>query len=307
MSAVVGPVSAAVEPLVLVVGDVIDDVIVRPLAPTAYGTDTPASIEATPGGSGANQAVWLAAGGTRVRFVGRVGAADLDRQRRALTEAGVEARLVADAAAPTGTIVILVAPDGERTMYTDRGANLRLCADDLPDAVLDGVAALHLSGYALFDPEVRAAVLDLVDRARRRGLPVSIDPSSTGFLATVGPADFLDWVAGTDVLFPNLDEGRLLSGEDDPAAVAAALLEHVPLVALTLGADGAIVAARGTAPVEVPAVDVEVVDTTGAGDAFCGAFLGAWLAGADPTGAAERGVAAAAGAVRALGARPNHR
>jgi sugar/nucleoside kinase (ribokinase family) len=292
------------DPLVLVVGDVIDDVIVRPQGPTAAGTDTPATIDAVPGGSGANQAVWLAASGARVRFVGRVGAPDLERHDRVLRDAGVEAWLVPDDAAPTGRIVILVDAAGERTMYTDRGANRGLCAEDLPDAVLDGVAAVHLSGYALFDPGPRRAVLDLLHRATARGLPVSIDPSSTGFLAEVGPDAFLEWVAGCGLVFPNLDEARMLTGTSEVEAAAERLLARVPVVVVTMGADGAFVADRERrthiAAVPVPGV----VDTTGAGDAFCGAFLASWLADRDAVGAAERGVVAGARAVGVAGARP---
>lgn len=301
------PPSATTAPLVLVVGDVIDDLIVRPRGPIAHGTDTAAAIEATPGGSGANQAVWLAAAGTRVRFVGRVGAPDLERHARVFREAGVEARLVADGEASTGRIVILVEAAGERTMFTDRGANRRLSVDDLPDPVLDGVTALHLSGYALFDPGPRAAVLDLVRRATERGLPVSVDPSSVGFLAAAGPEVFLGWVARAQVLFPNFDEGRLLTGSSEPETIVERLLERAPIVALTLGAEGALVATReGTT--HTPTVPVpEVVDTTGAGDAFCGAFLASWLVDRDVVVAAELGVRAGARAVTAPGARPSVR
>jgi sugar/nucleoside kinase (ribokinase family) len=292
-------------PLVLVVGDVIDDLIVRPLGPTAYGTDTPASIDAVPGGSGANQAVWLAEGGARVRFVGRVGAPDLERHAQVFRDAGVEPVLLLDDELPTGRIVILVDPSGERTMYTDRGANRGLRVGDLSDAVLDGVAALHLSGYALFDAGPRAAVLDLMARANARGLPVSIDPSSTGFLTEVGPAAFLEWVTDAEVLFPNLDEARLLTGATDAAIAAERLLESVPVVAITMGADGALVATRRDGATRVAAVPVtEVIDTTGAGDAFCGAFLASWLVDREVVAAAELGVAAGGRAVTVSGARP---
>jgi sugar/nucleoside kinase (ribokinase family) len=291
-------------PLVLVVGDVIDDVIVRPLAPIVRDSDTPAVIVPTPGGSAANAAVWLAAAGARVRFVGRVGAADVARHAATFAAAGVEAHLVADDDRPTGAIVILVEPDGRRTMFTDRGANVGLTAVDLPDSLLDGVTALHVSGYALFDADVRAAVLDLVARARGRGLRVSVDPSSVAFLEAVGVAAFRSWVDGVDVLLPNRDEACLLAGTDDLDTAISDLLGLASLVACTLGPGGVAVASRHAALVRVAAVDTEVVDTTGAGDAFTGAFLAAWLAGADARTAAERGAAAAAHAVRLPGARP---
>lgn len=126
-------------PRVLVVGDVIDDLLVRPHRPIRPATDTPATITPSPGGSGANAAVWLARAGVRVRFVGRVGAADLARHAGLLRAAGVEPVLVPDPRRPTGSIVVLLDPDGERTMLTDRGANLGLRAADLPDRLLDDV------------------------------------------------------------------------------------------------------------------------------------------------------------------------
>lgn len=291
---------------VLVVGDVIDDVIVRPLAPVRRGTDTHARILATPGGSGANQAAWLAAEGARVRFAGRVGAADVARHRDTFTAAGVDAHLIADDQVGSGRIVILVDPDdGERTMFTDRGANLRLRRYDLPDDLLDGVAWLHLSGYSLFAAEVRDAVLDLAARATDRAIPVSVDPASTAFLDEVGPTTFLSWLPATHLLLPNLDEGRMLTGEDAPDAVARSLLDDVEVVALKLGATGALVARRGHTTVQLDAVPTEVVDTTGAGDAFCGAFLAARLRGASDDEAARAGVAAGARAVASAGARPS--
>jgi sugar/nucleoside kinase (ribokinase family) len=264
--------------VVLVVGDVIDDVIVRPLEPVTRGSDTRSRIEPSLGGSGANQAAWLAACGAQVRFAGRVGRADLGRHRDAFASVGVDARLTADDERPTGTIVVIVDPgDQERTMYTDRGANLGLRPSDLPDDLLDDVALLHLSGYSLFDARVRAAVLDLVSRARDRGIPFSVDPASTAFLTDVGVDAFLTWIAGVTLLFPNLDEGRLLTGARDPEAIVAALHGHAEVVALKLGGDGAIVARRGGPTLRLPAEDGEVVDTTGAGDAFCGAFLAGWV------------------------------
>lgn len=296
--------SEARSPRVLVVGDVIDDLIVRPHGPIRPDTDTSADIARHPGGSGANQAAWLAEAGLAVRFAGRVGAADVARHTAALTLLGVEAVLSGDAGLPTGTIVVLVGTDGTRTMLTDRGANRGLTTADLDDTLLDGVDHLHLSGYALFEPDVRAAVLDLVARARARGLGWSVDPSSTGFLADVGTGAFLDWIGGAMLLLPNLDEGRLLSGLDDPEAVARALTAHAPLVALKLGADGAIVAEREGGTTRVPAPVVDAVDPTGAGDAFAAGFLAAWLGAGDPTLAARAGVALGARACAIVGARP---
>lgn len=306
-------------PRILVVGDVIDDIVVRPLGPIAHATDTPARITPSPGGSGANAAVWLARAGARVRFVGRVAAADVARHAGVLRGAGVEPRLSGDEDRSTGSIVVLVDGDGERTMFTDRGANLGLTAADLPDSVLDGVDALHISGYSLFSDPVRRAVLDLAARARAWGVRVSVDPGSAGFLATVGVERFLGWVHGIDVLLPNLDEATLLVGGcgsktadgrrqghacADAGQLAVALLDVADVVAVTCGAAGVAVGACGVDVVSVASPVVEVVDTTGAGDAFTGAFLAAWLGGGTLADAARRGVTAGAEAVSRTGGRP---
>lgn len=187
--------------MILVVGDVMDDLVVRPLGPLTARSDTPAQTERHPGGSGANTAAWLGALGADVRFAGRVGAADLRRHTRALETCGVDARLAGDAKTPTGSIVVLA---HDRSMFTDRGANVALGRDDLPDALLEGVDHVHVSGYALLEPGPRDAILDFVARA---GVPWSVDPASSAF---VGDTPFLEWTAGAGVCFPNEDEAEVL-------------------------------------------------------------------------------------------------
>lgn len=289
---------------ILIIGDVIDDVVVRPTGPVRRGTDTASEIDPSPGGSGANLAVWVAAAGGEARFVGRVGAEDLSRHDQIFTRAGVDAWLTPDPTRPTGRIVILVDPeDGERTMFTDRGANLALGPAELPDAVLDDVAVLHLSAYSLFTPSVADAVLDVVGRARRRDIEISVDPASAAFLEELGIERFWEMIGRVDLFFPNLDEGQLLTGLVEPHEVASALLEHAHTVALTLGAQGALVAQR-SGMIAVDATATQVVDSTGAGDAFCGAFLAGWVRGERGERLAAAAVAAGARAVSFPGGRP---
>jgi sugar/nucleoside kinase (ribokinase family) len=289
---------------VLVCGDVINDVLVETRAELVAGTDNPAAIRARPGGSAANQAAWLASLGVAVTFAGRAGAADAEFHRRELARHGVDARLAADESVSTGAIVVLIGPDGERTMITDRGANLRLRPEDVPPSLLDDAALLHLTGYSFFDPRARNVILDLVDEARRRGVPYSVDPGSAGFLDTLKPSEFLDWTRGAAACFPNLDEAAALTAGADPAAMAASLARSFGVVALKLGAEGALYATADNAPVRVPARPAVVRDTTGAGDAFCAGFLASWLTGAPLPDATAAAVATAAAAVATLGGRP---
>ncbi|WP_371615326.1 carbohydrate kinase family protein [Streptomyces sp. NBC_00454] len=295
----------------LVVGDVVTDVVAVHTEPLAPGTDTPARIRTLPGGAGANAACWAArTGAAEVRLLARVGAESARWHEQALLDAGVRPSLVTDPTEPTGTVVALVGKDAERTFLTDSGAALRLSPADWAPGLLDGVAHLHLSGYLFFADTSRELALVALRAARARKVPVSVDPASAGFLAALGPRRFLDAVAGAGVLLPNEDEALLLAGLPGPAGpggvarAAAELSRLVPLVVVTRGAAGALIAEDGRVTAEVAAETAEAVDTTGAGDAFTGAFLAARLAGAGTAWAAGAGCRAAARAVTRLGGRP---
>ncbi|WP_164551927.1 PfkB family carbohydrate kinase [Streptomyces sp. WAC 01529] len=293
----------------LVVGDVVTDIVARHRTPLAPGTDTAAAIRAVPGGAGANVACWAAYGGCPdVRLLGRVGADSAAWHEAALTRAGVRSRLVVDPEAPTGTVICLVdvGAGAERTFLTDSGAALRLSPADWSPALLDGVAWLHLSGYLFFAEPSRAAAGDALAAARAGGVPVSVDPASVGFLGEWGVEWFLAAVEGVAVLLPSRDEAELLTGLPDPADAAAKLSRRFPLVVVTAGAGGA-VAARGGEVLGWASAGVGasgVRDTTGAGDAFTGGFLAAWLTGAGVLGAVEAGCRAGAVAVGRVGGRP---
>lgn len=295
----------------LVVGDVVTDVVAVHAEPLAPGTDTPARIRTLPGGAGANAACWAAhAGATEVRLLARVGADSAGWHERALLDAGVRPRLVVDPVEPTGTVVALVGEDAERTFLTDSGASLRLSPADWDPALLDGVAHLHLSGYLFFADASRELARVALRSARARNVPVSVDPASAGFLAALGPERFLAAAAGAGVLLPNADEALLLTrahasaGAAAVARAAAELSRRVPLVVVTRGGAGALIAEDGRVTAEVAAESTEAVDSTGAGDAFTGAFLAARLAGAGSAWAAGAGCRAAAVAVTRLGGRP---
>jgi sugar/nucleoside kinase (ribokinase family) len=286
---------------------VINDVLVKPVGGITPGSDTPAVIRACPGGAAANQAAWMAHLGAEVTFSGRVGARDADYHRAELARVGVRAYLTADPEADTGSIVIMVGPDGERTMFTDRSANLKLQRSDLPAGLLDDAAVLHLTGYTFCEPALLEVALWLLDEARSRGLAVSIDPGSAVFLTRMGPAAFLRWTEGAAVCFPNRDEAAVLVGEADPVTMAARLTRHYGIAAVKLGGAGCVLAVPGESPVRIPAHPADARDTTGAGDAFCGAFMSRWLADGPATdlpAAAEFASRIAASVVTRFGARP---
>jgi sugar/nucleoside kinase (ribokinase family) len=289
---------------VLVVGDVINDILVRPLTAITVDSDTRSQIVRRPGGSAANLACWLGRQGNEVVFVGRVGASDHAFHTEFLNGFGVDAQLAIDTEAETGTIVIIVDEAGRRTMLTDRAANLNLVPADVPTALLDGASLLHFTGYSLFEPDVRTTMLELLERARVRGTPVSVDPSSVSLLNDVGVENFLSWTAGAELAFPNRDESAALTGTSDPMLAAVRLTEHYRIAVVTLDGDGAVVACRGDEPVLVPVDRVAALDSTGAGDSFCAGFLDHWTRTGDHIGAARAGGLLARDAVSRMGARP---
>jgi sugar/nucleoside kinase (ribokinase family) len=284
-------------PRVVVVGDLAVDVVVAPGSPPVAGADVPARIVMTAGGAGANAAAWLAARGVDVTLVARVG--DDVAGRAAVAElagAGVRPVVAVDPDAPTATVVVLVGAGGERTMLSDRGAAARLSPADLPP--LDGVGHLHLSGYVLGAASSRAAGLAAVAAARAAGASTSLDPQALGAF----PDGLLPRLGGVDLLLPNAAELAAFTGSPDPRS-AAALLDVAAAVVVTDGRAGATWVGRdGTWTVPAPAVDV--VDATGAGDAFDAGLLAAWLSGAGPEAALQAGYAAGAEAVSRRGARP---
>lgn len=292
---------------IVVFGDVIDDVVVVPSGPIRHDTDTPSSIRQRAGGSAANAASWLGAQHAAVDFVGRVGASDVARHREILAGYGVTPHLLGDPEHPTGAIVVIV-EGNSRSMLTERGANDLLSPDDVTDALLDEASVVHFTGYTIYHGEGHtdghAAVRRLFERAAARGVAVSVDPASAGSLEDFGAEAFLDIIDGAALLFPNLDEGRALTGLDEPMAIAAALAERFPIVALTLGAGGVIVVEGGGEPVRIPVVESAIIDPTGAGDSFVAGFLASWSAHGDAVAAAKAGADVAAGAVTQVGGRP---
>jgi sugar/nucleoside kinase (ribokinase family) len=289
----------------VVVGDIMVDVVVRTRGPFNRGSDTASSIDVTPGGSATNQAVAMAAAGAEAHLVAAVGQDELGQAAvRALAGTGVIAHLQPCAGARTGVVVALVDGAGERSMYTDRGANLCLApgALDAPGLFAPN-RHLHLSGYVLLDEATRPAGLTALARAGAAGMTRSVDPCSAGPLAAVGSAAFLSWTEGVEWCCANLDEGRVLTGADRPEEVMAGLRRRFGEVTLTLGAAGALFSGPGTDLLHLAADPVDVADSTGAGDAFTGTFLARRLSGDEPDLALRAALAAAARVVQVAGAR----
>ncbi|BCJ67169.1 carbohydrate kinase family protein [Polymorphospora rubra] len=300
------PSPGVLRPRIVVLGDLVTDVLAVLAGPLVTGSDTRAGISVSGGGQAANTAAWLAAEGTPVTLIGAVGADPDGRARVAeLAGLGVDTAIHESADAPTGTVIVLV-HDGDRTMVTDRGANLRLPAGhvDAALAARPGARHLHLSAYTLLDAGSRDAGLRALAVARGRGLSTSVDAASAEPLRQVGAAVFLDWVRDVDLLLANADEATVLAGDRGPAEQARTLSAGVRHAVVKLGAAGAVWAGPDGDVVGTAGRPVPVVDATGAGDAFAAGLLGTWVGGDGPRAALQAGAALGAVAVSTVGARP---
>jgi sugar/nucleoside kinase (ribokinase family) len=297
-------------PAILSVGDLLLDVVIR-YDPVAGEADTgPDGVQLWPGGSAANFAVWAARCGAQVQFVSRVGR-DWSGEMlvHSLDSAGVVPHVRVTDGLPTGRVLVMVDNEGVRRMWSYPGTSATISPDDLDPIWFAALDGFHLTGYSLLREGPRPAALRAFDLARSTGKTLcTLDPNPPHLIADFGPDRYCRLLSELqfDVIFPNLEEGRLLSGGDTPEEVAASLLSLSPLVVLTLGEEGCLVAHRDSAPqtVRFPASRVkEVRDTTGAGDAFAAAFVVEYLAGRNWHHAAKAANQCAADVVARVGAR----
>lgn len=202
--------------LVALLGDVnIDQTLTVPAIPSPGGDVVASSQRTQIGGSATNTAIALRRTGLRARLIARVGADPYaDAARAALLAEGVDVgHLCIDPVEPTATNMVLVTPDGERTMYAYRGANAALAPEHLRSDALDGVGALHLSGYALLAAPQRDAALRAVADARRRGIPVTLDVPVAA--AERAAADTLGLLPDLAVMMVGESEARAHRVPDD--------------------------------------------------------------------------------------------
>jgi len=256
------------------------------------------TIRVSPAGTAGGTAVVLSRLGAEVLSFGAVGDDPLGTTLLALLEReGVDvAGLVRKADQQTSASVIPVRPNGDRPAWHCIGANGAFTLDDLDLAALEGCSHVHLGGPEFLGGE---AAGQLLAHARSIGATTSLD------ILAPGDPDMLAWVAGalphTDYLLPNDEQVLGFTGASSLADGARALVDAgVGCVAVTQGSKGALVVTTDEV-IEVPAYEIDVVDTTGCGDAFSAGFLRGLSLGRDLRGAAELGCATAAQVAQGLG------
>ena len=187
---------------------------------------------------------------------------------------------------------------------TERGANAALASSSVTDALLAKAGVLHISGYSILDGFGVPGARDLMARATAAEVAVSVTPGSFGYLHDFGVEPFLEAIDGAAIVFPNLAEGRMLSGQEEPNRIGAALREHFEVVVLTMGGQGLIVyEGKKHTKIEAPMIQ-HILDPTGAGDALAAGFLDRWVVDRDAVAAAQEGAFVAARAIMVIGARP---
>lgn len=278
------------------IGDLVEDVVVWLAHEPRHASDTPAQISRTRGGSAANVAFFSAAVFGSSRFIGQVGDDRLGAQLcELLSTGGVE--VCVQRQGRTGSIVVLVYADGERTMLSDRGACTQLRS--VPRNCFDGITALHVPAYSLTIDPLATVATNAIGEALARGILVSIDASSSSVLSDFGVGSFCELVAQLtpDVFLCNGDEAELLGLSPSKPIDGARLtiIKHgaQPTMAITRE--------RTTTYVNVPPV-VSVSDTTGAGDAFAAGFIGSFVVTGEIESALRAGHALAARVLRSPGA-----
>jgi ribokinase len=264
-----------------VLGDLAWDVLIRTNSELLTGGDTFGEVVLAPGGSAANVAVWAARCGQPTQFIGKIGRDNFGHLAEAqLNQEGVSVHVVRTHAYPTASIAVWIDHEGERSMVSGKGADFYLLPSELPRDLLEQSGHLHLTAWSLFTDPPRAAACRAATVAKHAGATLSLDPGSFQMINETGVSRFLAATTPleVDILFPNFEEGKILSGETDPEAIVSKLAELYggALIALKLDAQGALLLEGGKLIPIAPATQ-QLIDATGAGDSFAGAFLAHYL------------------------------
>jgi len=264
------------------------------------------SIHHCSGGSAANTIVGVADFGGKTAYACKTGNDDYGKlyveQMRKL---GVTVEIPATSG-QTGTCVVLITDDAQRTMLTHLGVSGELSEADIDESEIAKAQYVYVEGYLFTGDATQAAAIKAIEVAKRQGVKVALTVSDP-FLIDLYRGDFWRLIEGpVDLLFCNLEEARSLTGETDPIECAHAIHKHTDNVALTLGGEGSIIMHAGEA-IPIEGMQVQAVDTTGAGDMYAAGVLYGITNGLSWHQAGHLGSHAAARVVSQLGARLGRR
>jgi fructokinase len=256
------------------------------------------------GGSAANAAAVAAMLGARAGFLGKVADDQLGQVfAHDIVASGVRFPSAASrTGAPTASCLILVTPDGQRTMNTHLGCAGEFSAEDVLREEIESAAVIFLEGYLFDPPAAQDAFYQAARMARSAGRKVAVSLSDA-FCVERHRTAFMDLLRETDILFANEAEICSLYKADHFADAAAAARASLPLAVLTRGSDGSEIFC-GDSHIHVDAVATHVVDTTGAGDAYAGGFLAGMARGIALEACGKLGSKAAGIVIAQYGARP---
>jgi len=260
---------------IVVLGDLNLDVLARLPCDLPHGGEVRTSVECTPGGSAGNFARAAACEGADVTFIGCVGNDIVGELLiHSLKEQGIDVQ-VKHVELPTGTIVALQYGT-ESTMLCSRGANDGLDPSWIKEEWFLKADHLHLSGYSFLSPAQLPAVKKAMRIAQRKAISISVDPPPANLIHSFGVTSFLEAIAKVNFIFPNLKEGKLLTGKETPEEIVTALAETFAAGALTLEGKGSL-AWSGDKRDRCQIDSIKALDTTGAGDAFAAGFIVTYL------------------------------
>ncbi|MDX8383587.1 MAG: adenosine kinase, partial [Ghiorsea sp.] len=202
----------------------------------------------------------------------------------------------------TGTCLVLITPDAQRTMLTNLGVSASLSVADIDEKALSKAEFVYIEGYLFAGESTKAAALHAIDLAKRNHVKVALTISDP-FLIDICRDEFQALIEGSvDLLFCNEDEAKALTGESNAVAAAQKIHQHVANVALTLGENGSIIMHQHEV-ITIDGVAADAIDTTGAGDMYAAGVLYGITNGLSWQQAGTLGSHAAAKIVAQLGAR----
>jgi sugar/nucleoside kinase (ribokinase family) len=260
----------------------------------------------TSGGTVPNTCAGLASFGGKAAFIGKVARDQMGEVfAHDIRAVGVTFTTPpAENSAPTGRCLILVTPDGERTMNTFLGAATELTSGELDPVLIASGKVLYLEGYTFDQPQAKQAFYEAADVARAAGTTVALSLSDP-FCVDRHRADFLNFIRrSVDLVFANESEALSLYETADFDAACRALSADCKLAAVTRGAKGSVILSRGETVVVAAAPVEHVVDTTGAGDLYASGFLFGHAHGMDLSACGGLGSIAAAEVIGHIGPRP---